>query len=294
MTPKKLVKACNIIGIVSIVLLVYWVFAFILIQVFGLKVFREHITETFGLSIMGIIALMGGALMLNIMLNLTRIAERGQEAAVAGGRKAVWLFLAVFPLLAVLMFGGNYLTVRQKERLLVQSAEKLVRDYPQQMQALAAYRFDDSYLSGLAGRLKLLENQDSAFRDVTLIVPDRIDQTPVFMGFGSTFDFTPLAAVREKAGTENAAVAVAAENDALVYRLPDGKTAATVKKADHLFAADLSEREYLKNTFRTHSGEIRFESENGNYELFYPYRQNGKTVAVFRFSDYQRYGKLGS
>ena len=77
MNAKKLVKATNIIGMVAVTLLVYWVFALILIQVFGLKVFREHITEIFLMSILGILAVMGGTLMLNIMLNLTRIAERG-------------------------------------------------------------------------------------------------------------------------------------------------------------------------------------------------------------------------
>lgn len=78
MNAKKLVKATNIIGMVAVTLLVYWVFALILIQVFGLKVFREHITEIFLMSILGILAVMGGTLMLNIMLNLTRIAERGR------------------------------------------------------------------------------------------------------------------------------------------------------------------------------------------------------------------------
>lgn len=97
MNMKKLVKLSNIIGIVSVLLLVYWVFAFILAQVFGLKVFREHITEMFAMSVLGIIALMAGALMLNIMLNLTRIAERNQETAVAGGKKTAWLLLALFP-----------------------------------------------------------------------------------------------------------------------------------------------------------------------------------------------------
>ena len=45
MDNRKLVKLTNVIGIVSVLLLVYWVFAFILAQVFGVKVFREHITE---------------------------------------------------------------------------------------------------------------------------------------------------------------------------------------------------------------------------------------------------------
>ena len=140
MNAKKLVKATNIIGMVAVTLLVYWVFALILIQVFGLKVFREHITEIFLMSILGILAVMGGTLMLNIMLNLTRIAERGQKEEIHGGRKTVYLLLAVFPILAVLLFGGNYLTIQQKRDILIQSSERIVKDNSAQLDALADYR----------------------------------------------------------------------------------------------------------------------------------------------------------
>ena len=44
MNAKKLVKATNIVGMVAVVLLVYWVFVLILSNVFGLKVSREYIT----------------------------------------------------------------------------------------------------------------------------------------------------------------------------------------------------------------------------------------------------------
>jgi hypothetical protein len=76
MNNKALVRLSNIIGIISILLLVYWVFVFISIQVFGFKVFRENLTETFYLSVLGILALMFGALIINVMFNLTRIAEK--------------------------------------------------------------------------------------------------------------------------------------------------------------------------------------------------------------------------
>jgi hypothetical protein len=76
MNNKTLVRLSNIIGIVSIILLVYWVFVFVSIEVFGLKVFRENMTETFYLSVVGILALMLGALIINVMFNLTRIAEK--------------------------------------------------------------------------------------------------------------------------------------------------------------------------------------------------------------------------
>lgn len=76
MNSKSWVKLSNIIGIVSIILLLYWVFIQISTEVLGLKVFKEVTTETFNMSISGILALMFGALMINIMFNLTRIAEK--------------------------------------------------------------------------------------------------------------------------------------------------------------------------------------------------------------------------
>ena len=60
----------------SILLLIYWVFVVIAVQVFGFKIFRENISQTFAMSILGIFALMVGSLIINVMFNLTRIAER--------------------------------------------------------------------------------------------------------------------------------------------------------------------------------------------------------------------------
>src|SRR5688572_19263516 len=114
MNNKTLVKISNIIGIASILLLVYWVFIFISITVFGLKVFRENLTESFYLSIVGILALMFGALIINIMFNLTRIAENhnqnnNQESKQASKKLGV-LFILSFPVIFVLLFGGDYLS----------------------------------------------------------------------------------------------------------------------------------------------------------------------------------------
>jgi len=58
MNPKQLIRISNIIGIVAIVLLIYWIFTFILIEVFGLKVFRQNMTESFYFSVLGILALL--------------------------------------------------------------------------------------------------------------------------------------------------------------------------------------------------------------------------------------------
>ena len=284
MNAKKLVKATNIVGMVAVVLLVYWVFALILIQVFGLKVFREHITEISLMSILGIFTVMGGTLMLNIMLNLTRIAERGQEEEVRGGRKTLYLLLAVFPLLAALLFGGNYLTIQQKRDILIQSSERIVKDNPAQIDALADYRFDLAYIKKAALILELMSKEDSAFKAATVIVPDTIGNKQVYLAFSAD---SHLSGIDEQ--TLNAQ-GVGDDNDFVVTRNGNKET---ISKTQYLYAPNLSEREYLQRIFAGQTNEIRYEAKDGNYSLCHPYRQNGKTI-VLCFSDYQQYGKIGS
>ena len=294
MNAKKLVKATNIIGMVAVTLLVYWVFALILIQVFGLKVFREHITEIFLMSILGIFAVMGGTLMLNIMLNLTRIAERGQEEEVRGGRKTVYLLLAVFPILAALLFGGNYLTIRQKRDILTQSSERIVQDNPAQIDALTDYRFDLAYIKKSSEILDLMAKDDLSFKSAMIIVPDKIDNKPVYLAFSADSRLN-VGGEAVPAASQNEAVPAANQNvegnDNFVMDRNGEKV--MIKKMDYVYSPNLKEREYLQKVFAGQTQEMRYEAEDGHYSLCHPYRKNGKTI-VLCFSDYQEYGKIGS
>ena len=294
MNAKKLVKATNIIGMVAVTLLVYWVFALILIQVFGLKVFREHITEIFLMSILGILAVMGGTLMLNIMLNLTRIAERGQEEEVRGGRKTVYLLLAVFPILAALLFGGNYLTIRQKRDILTQSSERIVKDNPAQIDALTDYRFDLAYIKKSSEILDLMAKDDLSFKSAMIIVQDKIDNKPVYLAFSADSRLN-VGGEAVPAASQNEAVPAANQNvegnDNFVMDRNGEKV--IVKKMDYVYSPNLKEREYLQKVFAGQTQEMRYEAEDGHYSLCHPYRKNGKTI-VLCFSDYQEYGKIGS
>ena len=294
MNAKKLVKATNIIGMVAVTLLVYWVFALILIQVFGLKVFREHITEIFLMSILGILAVMGGTLMLNIMLNLTRIAERGQEEEVRGGRKTVYLLLAVFPILAALLFGGNYLTIQQKRDILTQSSERIVKDNSAQLDALADYRFDLAYIKKSSEILDLMAKDDLSFKSAMIIVQDKIDNKPVYLAFSADSRLN-VGGEAVPAASQNEAVPAANQNvegnDNFVMDRNGEKV--MVKKMDYVYSPNLKEREYLQKVFAGQTQEMRYEAEDGHYSLCHPYRKNGKTI-ILCFSDYQEYGKIGS
>ena len=279
---RKLVKVSNIIGIISIVLLVYWVFAFMLIEVFGLKVFCENISQTFAMSILGIVALLAGALMLNIMLNLTRIAERGHDTVVKSGRKTIVLLLALFPLLAVLLFGDDWLSTRKKQQMLEQVAQQLVQQHPQQAARLADYRFDVDYVRQAHADLNLLNQVQAGVSNMMVIVPDQIDHTPVYLRFNGHAEAALSAGVDAGDAADRAAAeAVGSGTKTVIY------------KADYLWRSSAEERDYLQQVFQHGYTGLRFSSFDGRYELFYPYQSNGKTV-VFYFSDFQRYGKIGS
>jgi hypothetical protein len=265
MNYKSLVKLSNTIGLVSIILLVYWVFAYICITVFGLKVFRENMTETFFMSVMGILALMFGSLIVNIMFNLTRIAEKHNLDDVseqkASSRKLGFLFLLLFPLIAAILFGGDYLTKQKKEKMLIASAQGIMEKNQEKSERLLNYVFTENWLLETDGILDIYAKTDKNCPYVTLIMPDSIDQTQVYLGF------------RDYSGSL--------------------KDTLQPQKKEFMLATDQQEREYLHQVFFQNLDKPRFTANAGTYQLFYPYSKNGKRIVLY-FSDYQRYGKNGS
>lgn len=265
MNLKTLVKLSNIVALVSILLLIYWVFVFISVEVFGFKIFRENISQTFAMSVLGIFALMAGSLMINVMFNLTRIAEKHNRDEVAEAKavstKLGWIFLLSFPLVFGLLFAGDYLTSKKKESLLVDSAKSVAEKYPQKLDGLLNYQFNRAWLVETNSTLDLMRKTDRNFPNVLVIVKDSIDGSEVFLGFR---DYSP-------------------PEDLTVQ--PD--------KQKFILETTKPERDYLNQVFNENNDQVRFSAADGNYQLYYPYSKNGKKIVLY-FSDYQRYGKLGS
>ena len=264
MNKKNLVRLSNIIGITAIILLVYWVFTFILIEVFGLKVFRENMTETFYLSIVGILALMSGDLIINIMFNLTRIAQKhnADDEQKPISKKIVWALIAIFPLIIILLFGGDYLTSKKKENMLIKSAKSIVTNNENKSNNLTNYTFNENYIVRTAEILEIFSQTDRNFPNVTVIVKDTIGNSPVFLGFNYYYN-----------GNLNDTI--------------------KPKKIDFIQKTTEPERIYLNSVFDGKNSEIRYSSHDGNYELFYPYKKENRIIVLY-FSDEQRYGKMGS
>ena len=265
MNNKALVRLSNIIGITSIILLVYWVFIFISITVFGLKVFRENLTETFYLSVVGILALMFGALIINIMFNLTRIAEKLNQDDTNDKKRTFkklgLIFGLSFPLLFGLLFGGDYLTSSKKEKMLISSAKSIIESNIQKSNKLVNYSFDEKWILETEDILDLYTKTDKHFPYISVIVADSIDKSQIFLRF------------RDYNGKIN-------------------DTIPPVKK-DFIQQTTKEEREYLMNVFYKNHDGMRYSASDGRYELFYPYFKDGKRIVLY-FSEYQRYGKIGS
>lgn len=263
MNPKKLVKISNLIGIVSIILLIYWVFILTCIEVFGLKVFKQNITETFYLSILGILALMFGALMINIMFNLTRIADKqnadAEDKKDKNLKAPIIAFLLSFPLIFGLLVGGDYYTAYAKEKSMIRAGRSILEDNEEKVRKIADYEYSIDWLKNTKKELELFSKVDRYFPSVSVLVKDTMDNYKVYLRFT---DYTYLI------------------QDSIMP-----------PKQDLIKSTTQEERDYLSQIFDKGELDLRFSKHRGNYELFYPYQYNGKTV-VFYFSDYQQYGKV--
>ena len=269
------IRVTNRTALITAFALVYWVFIFAVAAVFDLRIFRERLTESFGLSIFGLITIMVGALTLNIMANLSKISHSlatregtPVTAAAPRWRRTALLIGLSFAVLGGLMIGGDRLTTLKREHQLLAAAERLVEDNRSQLAVLAPYRFDADYLRQTAEMLRVLTRIDRNFPAVQLVVSDEIGDKPVLLAFNE-------------------------------YSLPDtAKDVATPspQRSSYIYSSDSAERDYLYGWLREGTGtppQPRFEAHSGTYVLHYPFAVEGERFVLI-FSDRQSYGKFGS
>lgn len=266
MDSKKIVNLTNRVAYFSVALLAYWAFIFIVITVFDLKVFKENITQAFYLSILGIFSLLSGAIILNIMLNMTRISECMEvkegfsSSSKPAKRKIILISLGLFPLITILLFMGDYASSIKKKESLVSAAEYLAIESEREIDLLIKYKFGEEYIETASDVLKVLTKVEKKFPDIRVVVQDTIDGREVFLSFGKWHS----------------------SDDEKIY-----------KKEDHIFSASQEDREYLKKIYSGNEEKIKFGAHDGSYELYFPVVKNGSVIVLY-LSDSQRYGKFGS
>ncbi|PJZ68438.1 hypothetical protein CH373_16205 [Leptospira perolatii] len=113
--------------VAGLLALYYWSIVFIVITGFGLKVFKQRLTELFLISVLGISVIIIGCFLLNILTNLTIIADsikvgesvKDKDVLKQNIQKQRYTYYgSVFllpSLLVSFLFLGDYLTLNKKE-----------------------------------------------------------------------------------------------------------------------------------------------------------------------------------
>ncbi len=267
MNHDFLIKTTNKVALYATLALFFWVFIFLTVTIFDLKIFRQYITDTFFLSVLGIFAILGGALILNVMSNLSNISSaiRDQRSIAAPtakpiNKKIVIALGLALPLIVAALFIGNSMSANKKKTLLVESAQTLITQNQAELAVLANYQFTPEYVEKAEKTIGIIKRIDKNFPEVMLVLPDNIDTKKVFLAFGRN------GYVEDKK---------------------------KIDKSQFIFSATKDERAYLEKIFSGEDMGYRFNNDKGNYHLYFPASVNGKKIMLY-FSDYQRYGKFGS
>lgn len=266
MNHDFLIRTTNRIAVYACATLIYCIFIFITIKIFDMKIFEERITEIFSRSLQGIFCILGGAMILNIMSNLSKISEgifsrqatSPEAPKPARSRLMFWLIPLTFLVIFAVLFAGNELSTQRKKDYLIRSAAQLISENKQAIAALSNYKFSSAYIIKAETTLEFIEKIDNNFQEITMIIPDTIDGKSLFLAFGKSNNWNEEQ---------------------------------SPKMASFIFSASQDERAYLQHVFSTKDMSYKFHSESEKYQLYFPIEISGKK-AVLYFSENQRYGKL--
>lgn len=191
------------------------------------------------LSILGIFSILCAAIILNIMYNLTAIAEKYKDRVEAKSLQRIGIKLSVFIaslfLIFALLYFGDLSTSKKKEKYLASSVKALIKEQPEAVDTLAGYSFSEEYIKDAGVAITLLSKIDEKFPRVTAIHQDKINGKRVILGFysnRSTRDEVP-------------------------------------QKVDYILSTSKEEREYIYSVFSGASSKYRFSSHDGKYEIYY-------------------------
>jgi len=230
-------------------------------SVFGLKAFKETITNGFLFSIIGILSVMAGSMMINIMLNLTVIANKDASEEIpvfCFNKRFLWILLSLFPILTITLFAGNYITSKKQESIFLNSAKSVVKNNTISNQKLLNYTFDKNYLKETESIMSTYSKLKGGIDSVKVVIKDNVNGIPVYLQFGDYYD-----KYYDKANFD---------------------------KSDFIYKTTDEEKIYLDEVFKNNSKKYRFSSHKGDYELFYPYSSGDKKMVLY-FSTKLDYGK---
>jgi hypothetical protein len=258
----NIVRLSNKIAFITVIGMMYWVFIYLCISVFDLKVFRHNMTEMFFMSIFGIFSVLFGVIIINIMFNLTAIAEGRKLDQASSPRMRIWLLLFVASLMLIfaLLYLGDQATSHKRKEYLVSAASDLVSEQHDALLRISDYRFTKEYITATVQDINLLSKVDESFPQITVIQQDTIKNKTYLLGF-NTYNYIDAD------------------------QLPE--------KSQFILGTSSDERKYLSSVFNNKVRDYLFSSNNGVYEIYFPV-ETEKGLLVLHLTQHARYGKFGS
>ncbi|MCA0428433.1 MAG: hypothetical protein LCH37_13455 [Bacteroidetes bacterium] len=255
LNPKTIVKLSNSIGLIAILLLLFWVFGFIVTEIFDLQLisFRK---EFFGISILALLSLMAGALILNIMFNLSRIASRGEPQSEDSPQKVKrlkWILLSGFPIVAIALFAGDNYYKETASKKSLEFAKHLQTQLAEEVE-LEAYEFNKNWIGKSEKTLSFINQLNGRPGNLSLIWQDTLNGKKHFFSISEYY--------------EN-------EEDSSAF-----------EKETFLLLPNKEESEQFEKLLNGEQKTIQLERSGRNFESFIPFTQNKKTF-ILQFNEYQ-------
>lgn len=163
---------------------------------------------------------------------------------------AIFSVIVLFYWVFITIILGDYLSAVKREKMLFASADLIVEESSNMMAEITNYSFNSKWIDTTADSLNLLSKLDKNYKRIYVIVQDKIDEKTVYLIFPSS---------SSKSDKEEP------------------------KKLNYIFQTDMDEKLYLGKVFAVSDGDSKkkFKSSDGNYELFYPIKVEGKTVVLW-------------
>ncbi len=264
-TKFKLVKLTVSIILLTIGGIIIWFFGLMLTLTFNLNVFDQGSMGFMASILGGALVLAACSALLNLVLNLSIIAEKSVTAEEKNesspvNYKSAAIFAGALLLTAVFLFAGDYLSRKSFRNKLTAEVHDIIARYPKSIEKIGTLIQDKKSQNEIPAILSFLSKLKHEFPSVILITSGTFNGEKAFM------KITPYTQ----------------EHDLLKPGIYNSFYECGKKDCD-----------YLAQVFSGKSNEKYFWNENDNYYYYIPYG-SGENTYILLFSKLQRYGKIGS
>jgi hypothetical protein len=264
-TKLKLVKLTVTIILLTIAGILIWFFGLILTLTFDLNVFDKGSMGFMASILGGAFVLAACSALLNLVLNLSIIAEKSVTAEEKNepsrlNYKSAIIFGGALIITAAFLFIGDHLSRDSFKKKLTSEVHDIIVRYPKSIEKIGTSIQDKKTLHEIPSILSFLSKLKHEFPSVIMITSGSINSEKAFLRI------TPYTH----------------EDDMLKPAFNNSFYECGKKDCD-----------YLEKIFSGKTNEKYFWNDNDNYFYYIPISSGDKTF-ILLFSKLQRYGKIGS